>query len=226
MPRIRFKFEHTQDLLGGSVLRPMVGMRLETAPVETRHMFLVDTGSPDTMIAWEEAEKAGIDPTEGEIVEQPDGFSVGGRSVIEIRGFTLNFLVEDDRYFIRLPNVPILVVRPWEHPGFTAVLGTRAMDSIRLEINFSEGWLEVTPEGEIQPEPGFPPATALVSAQATASVAADGIRDRELRGWHSCRPGGDQRLPRGLAEVPRREAGSLGRASMNRGMTMLPDRAW
>ena len=35
----------------------------------------------------------------------------------------------------------------------------------------------------------------------------------------------DQRLPRGLAEIVRREAGSFGRASMNRGMTALPDLA-
>lgn len=35
----------------------------------------------------------------------------------------------------------------------------------------------------------------------------------------------DQRLPRGPAEIVRREAGSFGRASMNRGMTTLPDLA-
>lgn len=149
MARIRFDFEHMQDTLGDAVLRPVVRMRLENAPLETRHTFLVDTGSPDTIIAWEEAEKVGIDPSKGEMVKQPDDFTVGGKFVSEIRGFTFNFLIEDDRYFIRLPDVPILVVRPWEHPGVTAVLGTRAMETIRLEINFSENWLEVTPESEI-----------------------------------------------------------------------------
>lgn len=149
MPRMHFEFDRMSDRLGPSVLRPVVRMRIENAKSRTRHTFLVDTGSPDTMMAWAEAEKAGIDPSEGEHVEQPEGFNVGGAPAAEVRGFTFNFLIEDDRHFIRVPNVPVLVVKPWAHPGITAVLGTSAMMSIRVEISVSRKLLVVTPESEI-----------------------------------------------------------------------------
>jgi hypothetical protein len=149
MPQIRFKFEDMSDRLGGAVLRPVVRIRIENMWPGVNHTFLVDTGSPDTQMAWAEAEKAGIDPNEGELVQQPEGFNVGGAAAAEVRGFTFNFLVENDRYFIRLPSIPVLVVRPWAHPGVTAILGTSALKFVRVEINAKESWLEVTPESEI-----------------------------------------------------------------------------
>jgi hypothetical protein len=101
------------------------------------------------MIAWDEAEKAGINPSEGEYVEQPKGFTVGGPEAAEVRRFIFDFLVEDDRYFIRVPNAPVLIIRPWEHPGIPAILGTRAMEFIRLEISVNRKWVAGTPKAEM-----------------------------------------------------------------------------
>lgn len=149
MHRMRFKFEDMSDRLGDAVLRPVIKIRIENMPSGFNHTFLVDTGSPDTQMAWTEAEKAGIDPSEGELVQQPEGFNVGGEAAAEVRGFTFNFIIEDNRYFIRLPSIPVLVIRPWVHPGVTAILGTSALISVRIEISAKESWLEVTPESEI-----------------------------------------------------------------------------
>jgi hypothetical protein len=158
MPRIRFDFEQTPDILGIDILRPVVKLRLETAPRGVRQTCLVDTGSPDTVIDWAEAGRAGIDPSEGELVPLPDGFAVGGKSVTEARGFTVSCLIEDARYFVPLPDIPVLFIKPWQHPGFTAVLGTRAMNCIRVEVSVSGKWVEITPESEIPRQRHLPPA--------------------------------------------------------------------
>jgi hypothetical protein len=151
MPAIRFDFEDRPDNLGHDVLRPVVKIRIESAPLGTGQMFLVDTGSPDTCIAWDEAERAGMDPRDGDPIDLPADFAVGAAPVTEARGFHLNCWIEGDRHFIRLQKIPVLFIKPWDHPGFRGVLGTRAMDSIRMEISVSGRWLRVTSESEVSP---------------------------------------------------------------------------
>jgi hypothetical protein len=146
MQHLRFSFQEVPDRIGGTVLRPLVNLRLDTAPPGTRQLCLVDTGSPDTVLDWSKAQTSGINPYDGDPVTVPPGFSVGGVAVTEVRGFTLRCLIEDDRHFVPLPFIPILFVKPWGHLGFTAVLGTRAMNSIRIEMSVRERWIEVSPE--------------------------------------------------------------------------------
>lgn len=103
--------------MGGKVLRPLVRLRLETAPRDAQQTCLIDIGSPDTVIAWPEAKRAGIDPNEGDLVELPDGYAVGGAPVTEARGFVRSCLIEDSRYFIHLPAIPILFINLGSIPG-------------------------------------------------------------------------------------------------------------
>ncbi len=148
MPAIRFNFEQTPDNLGGHVLRPLVRMRLDNASPQTYLKCLVDTGSPDTCIAWDEAVRAGIDLDQGDMVDIPAGYAVGGVPVTDVRGFGLTCWIEGARHFVLLRNIPVLFVQPWAHAGFRGILGTRAMESIRIEISVRGAWLEVTPESE------------------------------------------------------------------------------
>lgn len=148
MPIIRFEFKDYPDKIGGYVCRPVATLRIDGAEPRTYLTAIVDTGSPDTCIAWEEAERAGIDPAKGEPIVLPAGYAVGGAPVEDARGFERTCWIQDDRHFIRLLNAPILFVKPWVHPGFRGVLGTRAMHSVRLEVSVYERWLRFTPESE------------------------------------------------------------------------------
>jgi len=146
MPRVRFQFQQIPDSIGTCPPRPLVKVRLHAAPPGTGEWCLLDTGSPDTCLDWQAANRMGLNPDTGDEVRLPPGFAVGGVRAEEVRGFTLDGFIESDGRFVRLPASPVLFVRPWMHQGFTGIWGTNGMKSIRVEFSAGHGWFDVSGE--------------------------------------------------------------------------------
>ena len=139
-----FPFAMVSDANGMRTFRPVLPVRLENAPRGECQACLVDTGSPDTYLDWQLASAAGIDLARAAAIPYPDRWAVGGVQATALWGSLVTFLIEDDRYTIRLTGVRALFTQPWAHPGFTVVLGTEGMKRVKLTVDAGEANGRVT----------------------------------------------------------------------------------
>jgi hypothetical protein len=124
---------------GLKTFRPVIPLRPMSAPLGRSERCLVDTGSPNTYLDCRLATLAGVDLDQAEKVQDPEEWSVGGMATEELWGTTVAFMIPEDRHMIRLGDVPVVFVKPWLHPGFTAVLGTDGMRRIGLIVEAGVG---------------------------------------------------------------------------------------
>ena len=140
-----FPFERVSDANGMTEFRPIIPLRPERAPRGRSQSCLVDTGSPNTYLDWRLAPLAGVDLAQADKINH-SSWSVGGVPAEGLWGATLAFLIEDDRYMIRLGDIPVVFMEPWLHPDFRVVLGTSGMKRIGifLEAGAGNGQLTVS----------------------------------------------------------------------------------
>lgn len=134
-----FPFRDLSDGKGMTTFRPVVPLRPMNAPPGHLEQCLVDTGSPNTYLDWRIAEPAGVDLAKAEKIRDVQEWSVGGMAVEELWGATVALMIPEDRYMVRLGDVPVVFVKPWLHPDFTVVLGTDGMRRIGLIVDAGEG---------------------------------------------------------------------------------------
>jgi hypothetical protein len=138
-PTMTFTFQELADAKGLETFRPIIPLRPMAAPLGHSERCLVDTGSPNTYLDWQLAPLAGVDLSRAEKLPDPKDWSVGGVAVEELWGATVALMIPDARYMIRLGDVPVVFVKPWLHPDFTAVLGTDGMRRIELIVSAGVG---------------------------------------------------------------------------------------
>lgn len=134
-----FPFQKLADAKGLETFRPIVPLRSMTAPLGHSERCLVDTGSPNTYLDWQLAPLAGVDLSRAEKLPDPEEWSVGGVAAEELWGAIVSLMIPDARYMIRLGDVPVVFVKPWLHPDFTAVLGTDGMRRMELTVGAGVG---------------------------------------------------------------------------------------
>lgn len=149
LPGVRFNFVVVPDGIGASNPRPVFRMRLASDLSGRRlPLCLLDTGSPDTFMAKDLADEAGIDLSD---VEDHDPFVLGG---VEVRGLPkiVDCVIEDGSgAAITMKSIRVIFTSPWVHHGFGAILGTVAMRQIHVAISCAEEWIEIS---EVQPGAG------------------------------------------------------------------------
>lgn len=133
-----FPFQEVSDAKGMRTYRPIIPLRPMSAPVGHFERCLVDTGCPNTYLDWQLASLAGVDLGSAEKIPDPQDWSLGGVAAKELWGATAALMIPDGRYMIRLGDVPVVFVDPWEHPDFTVVLGTDGMRRIGLIVDAGE----------------------------------------------------------------------------------------
>lgn len=111
-------------------------MRAEPGHVD---LCLVDTGSPNTYLDWQLASPAKVDLSQAEKVPDAQEWSVGGVAIEEAWVADVSLIIPDDRYMIMLGSVRVILVKPWLHLDFSAVLGTNGMKRIELIVNAGVG---------------------------------------------------------------------------------------
>jgi hypothetical protein len=134
-----FPFQKLSDAKGLNTFRPVIPLRPMSAPLGHSEQCLVDTGSPNTYLDWRLATLAGVDLNKAKKIPDPQEWSVGGIVTEELWGDTIALIIPEDRYMIRLGDVPVVFVKPWLHPGFTVVLGTDGMRRIGLIVDAGAG---------------------------------------------------------------------------------------
>lgn len=149
MARIQIDFRNVPDRIGTPWLRPVVEVKLGGFSAPVTHTLLLDTGSPDTVVSWAAAQQAGVDLSTVEDAVIPDDFAIGSIPIRQAKFMKFYCYVMSGDYFVPLPNAPVLFVDPWEHLGIDGVLGTRALEAVRIEMSVSGGWVALTPETEI-----------------------------------------------------------------------------
>jgi len=132
------------DAKGMDTYRPVVPLRPMRGPLDHSDLCLVDTGSPNTFLDWELASLAGIDLSQAEKVPDVEEWSVGGVAIEEAWVADVSLIIPDSRYMIMLGDVRVIFVKPWLHPGFSAVLGTSGMKRIELIVNAAAGHGQLT----------------------------------------------------------------------------------
>jgi hypothetical protein len=138
-PTMTFPFQELSDAKGLTTFRPVIPLRPMSAPLGSSEQCLVDTGSPNTYLDWRLAPLAGVELSQAEKVPDPQQWSIGGVAAEELWAATAAFMIPDGRYMIRLGDVSVVLVKPWLHPDFTAVLGTDGMRRIGLIVDAGAG---------------------------------------------------------------------------------------
>lgn len=138
-PVMTFPFQMALDAAGLETYRPIIPLRPMRAPLGSYEQCTVDTGSPNTYLDWRLASLAGIDLSHAKRVPDAHTSSVGGVAAEEIWTATVELIIPDGRYMIRLGDVVAVLVKPWGHPGLTAVLGTGGMMRIGLIVEAGVG---------------------------------------------------------------------------------------
>jgi hypothetical protein len=137
---MRFNFREVRDGMGAVNFRPVFPMRLMADVSGRPPLCLLDTGSPDTFMARELADEAGIDLTGA---EEHDPFVFGGGEVTALTK-DVDLVIEDGTgAVITLQDIRVVFARPWDHPGFGAVLGTNAMRQLLVTVSAGQQWTEI-----------------------------------------------------------------------------------
>ncbi len=139
-----FPFLELADAKELVTYRPIIPLRPMSAPPGHSERCLVDTGSPNTYLDWRLAPLARVDLSRTGNLPDPQEWSVGGVAAEELWGATVALMIPGDRYMIRLGDVPVVFVKPWLHPDFTAVLGTDGMRRIELVVGAGVGKGQLT----------------------------------------------------------------------------------
>jgi hypothetical protein len=134
-----FPFQDVSDAKGMKTYRPVIPLRLRNTPPGHFEQCLVDTGAPNTFLDWQLAPLAGVNLSRAEKIPDPQDWGIGGEAAEELWGATVALTVPNERYIIQLGDVPVIFVRQWLHPGFTAVLGTGGMKRIGLVVDAGAG---------------------------------------------------------------------------------------
>lgn len=129
-----------RDGMGAVNLRPVFRMRLADDDSGRPPLCLLDTGSPDTFMARELADEAGIDLTD---VEDRDPFCFGGAEVSGLPKVVDCVIEDGSGAAITLKDITVIFTAPWTHPGFGAVLGTVAMRQVQVAVSAGQGWVEI-----------------------------------------------------------------------------------
>jgi hypothetical protein len=132
-------FKELSDAKQMTTWRPVVPLRPMRGELGHFDLCLVDTGSPNTYLDWELAPLAEVDLSQAEKVSDAQESSVGGVAIEEAWVADVPLIIPDDRYMIMLGEVRVILVKPWLHPGFSAVLGTNGMKRIELIVNAGAG---------------------------------------------------------------------------------------
>ncbi len=138
-PTMTFPFQELSDAKGLTTFRPVIPLRPMSAPLGSSERCLVDTGSPNTYLDWRLAPLTGVDLGQAEKIPDPQQWSVGGVAAEELWAATAAFMIPDGHYMIWLGDVSVVLVKPWLHPDFTAVLGTDGMRRIGLIVDAGAG---------------------------------------------------------------------------------------
>lgn len=142
MCTVRFPFKTVADANYPPTERPVVPLRFDHAPDTSTAWCLLDTGSVGNYADWELAEEEGIDLASAQRI--PLSLSVGSKSASEACDWCVTCLVEDEHgRVIILPDTLVTFVRPWDHPGFRAVLGTLGMDCMLVTVSAGEQWVQL-----------------------------------------------------------------------------------
>lgn len=144
---MRFNFAAVPDGMGAANHRPVFRMRLARDLSGRPPLCLLDTGSLDTFMALELANEAGIDLTD---IEDHDPFPLGGAEVTGLPK-VVDCVIEDGTgAAITLKNIRVIFTSPWHHPGFGAVLGTIAMQQIKVTVSAGQGWIEISKDETVR----------------------------------------------------------------------------
>jgi hypothetical protein len=134
MPSMSFSFVWVSDASGMTTFRPIIPLRPARASRGQFQSCLIDTGNPNTYLDWRLTPIAGVNLDQADKIDH-NSWSVGGVPADGLWGTTLALLIEDDRYMIRLGDVPVIFMKPWLNPDFTMVLGTNGMRRIGILVD-------------------------------------------------------------------------------------------
>jgi hypothetical protein len=134
-PDMRFDFVGVYDRNGSMMGRPMVPVRLAG---ELPWHAILDTGSPDSFIARDLADEAGLDLTNA----VPTGpFRLGGNDVTGLQMTAGCQIKHSSGAAIDLTEIPIIFTDPWISRDYGGVLGTNALDSLVVAISAGSNWI-------------------------------------------------------------------------------------
>lgn len=140
-----FNFISIRDAAGQRALRPVFRMRLEREPVGRGWYCMLDTGTPDNLIAWNLAAEAEVPLCE----DDAELFMLEG---IEVHGVSAscNFVIEDGMgSVIELNDMPVVFTQPWPYDDFGGVLGTTGMKNLLVTISARQKWIELNPVAKL-----------------------------------------------------------------------------
>jgi hypothetical protein len=132
-------FQEVKDAKELTTFRPVIRLRPIHGELGASYLCLVDTGSPNTYMDWELASRAKVDLSQAEKIPDAQVWSLGGAAFEEAWVEDVSLIIPDGKYMIMLSEVPVIFVKPWMHPGFSAVLGTSGMKRIQLTVNAAVG---------------------------------------------------------------------------------------